>query len=245
MISEHSPDGKILMSAKLKHPGANTYRAYKLPWLGRPSQPPDVHSVAVQGRASDKHVATLVHVSWNGATEVAEWQLLRTDHVGDQATVIASSARQGFETTLSYSGLATYVVAVAFNAEGEEIGRSKVVETLRPPEMDQSMAVAEEAMSFQGENSDHQTHLTIVNWLPQASIAFILGVLTCLVISHICRSLVQRAKHSSGRENGVGWLKHSLLPISRPAASSEDDIQQREWMLGETEADKDEHANDT
>ena len=40
-ISEHAPDGKLLMKAKLP-PKKNTYRTYKSAWVGQPIDPPDV-----------------------------------------------------------------------------------------------------------------------------------------------------------------------------------------------------------
>ncbi|KAK3047787.1 hypothetical protein LTR09_010762 [Extremus antarcticus] len=75
--SEHAPDGRTLMQAQFKREGANTYRAYKYEWVGRPQQPPDVHSATIESK-KDK-VNTVVHVSWNGATEVHTWNLYKTN----------------------------------------------------------------------------------------------------------------------------------------------------------------------
>ena len=71
LISEHAPDGKVLMEASWK-PELKSYRSYKFPWVGLPALPPDVHSEAFVTRmeeASIDTVMTSVHISWNGATE--------------------------------------------------------------------------------------------------------------------------------------------------------------------------------
>ena len=233
MHSEHAFDGRILMSASLNYPKADTYRSYKLRWIGRPSQPPDVHSVAIQNRHNDGHVTTLVHVSWNGATEVATWTLLHTDHDGHTSELVASSARQGFETALSCDMFAKYVVMVALDLDGKEIGRSKVVETSRPQGLDHSLSVAEEAKWLQDHSSS--TFAKIDNWLPQATIAFVLGILSCFIAGCTGVYLVWRVKGTSGEKGTFRWFNRLPGYGSIRAGSSQDDIEQREWMLEEKE----------
>lgn len=241
LISEHSSDGKLLMSAKLDLPNSDTYRAYKLPWTGRPSQPPDVHSLAIQSKADDDRVNTLVHVSWNGATEVAKWRLLHSDHEGENAEVVAEASRQGFETALSNAGFARFIIVVALDIDGEEIGRSKVVETIRSLEMDRSIAAAEEALWLQGD----RTSIFTRNWWPQASIAFVLGVLACFMAGTIGFYLVRRGKTGSGQKRRPGWFNQ--IPRRRPArnGSNEEDLQQQEGLLKEHETEMDERLDST
>ena len=45
---------------------------------------------------------------------------------------ITSVPKQGFETALAYDGFAEYVVVVALDQNGQEIGRSETVKTTRP-----------------------------------------------------------------------------------------------------------------
>ncbi len=97
-ISEHKADGTILMKAKLP-PQKNTYRSYKAPWTGRPANPPDVLSRAVERGSSGKYT-TQVHVSWNGATEVVKWHLHQTNAQGDKEKLVKSVAKGGFETSV-------------------------------------------------------------------------------------------------------------------------------------------------
>ena len=67
--SEHGHNGRILMQARLKPDWLGTYRQYKFEFVGKPKDPPDVDVKAInveEHRGTD----TVVHVSWNGATEV-------------------------------------------------------------------------------------------------------------------------------------------------------------------------------
>jgi len=70
-ITEHTPDGTIVMEAKLQPVWLGTYRSYKFAFAGFPSQRP-----RAAGEASDADVEggaqTTMYASWNGATEVAE-----------------------------------------------------------------------------------------------------------------------------------------------------------------------------
>ncbi len=107
------------------------YRTYKFSFVGKPSAPPDVHSLAT-GSDEDNTTTTLVHVSWNGATEVKTWNLYKTDDVGniDSPKPVAALPRMGFETTLSFKGFASYVIAEAMDRHGAVLGRSEVIQTV-------------------------------------------------------------------------------------------------------------------
>lgn len=104
-ISEHLPDGTLLMKAKLP-PHMNTYRSYKSPWIGRPSSPPDlVAHIIEENSLNQTTTQTEVFVSWNGATEVATWNFyssLTPD--GENLELAASTAKQGFETSMKLNG---------------------------------------------------------------------------------------------------------------------------------------------
>src|SRR5919199_6213640 len=63
VFSEFSKDGELLFDASLP-PGDASYRAFRFPWSGHPSDQPD----AVAERVSKEGVR--VHASWNGATQV-------------------------------------------------------------------------------------------------------------------------------------------------------------------------------
>lgn len=67
-----------------------SYRAYKFPWIGRPTSPPKMSSRS-----------NMVYVSWNGATEVREWLLQSSDRAkGGEWTNVSRVARTGFESSM-------------------------------------------------------------------------------------------------------------------------------------------------
>ena len=117
-FSEFAPDGELLFDATLPT-GTDTYRAFRLPWVGKPETKPSVAAtVTASGPMS-------VAVSWNGATEIAHWQV----HTGPSArrlAVAAKVARTGFETTLELPATA-FVAVTALDTHGNVLGSSPVV----------------------------------------------------------------------------------------------------------------------
>jgi len=117
-FTEFGPNGEIELDVRLPDGGMN-YRAFRLPWRGRPSLPP----AAVYRYA---HGQGTVYVSWNGATEVAAWRLdsgLRPGSLRAGSAV----ARTGFETALRTTPGDKYAAAVALDASGHVLGRSKAI----------------------------------------------------------------------------------------------------------------------
>lgn len=109
-----------------------SYRSYKFPFIGRPALPPDVYSATLLRLGKGSTTTTIVHVSWNGATEVASWNLYKTNREGRSGTTppTASVPRSGFETSLRYDGYAKYVVVEALDSSGQVLGTSRVVKTV-------------------------------------------------------------------------------------------------------------------
>ena len=103
--------------------------------------PPDVHAAAV---VKDNTIGTVVHVSWNGATEVAKWRAWRSDSEGNRLERLSDcfGKRTGFETRLESNDFAGYVVVEALNSDGRVIGFSRPSRTNVPGEIS---ALAEEA----------------------------------------------------------------------------------------------------
>ena len=112
--------------------GVDSYRAYKIPWIGQPKQPPNVYSAAfITGKDT---ITTMVYVSWNGATEVASWRRCESDAQGQDLRQLGKAARKGFETIIIHDGFAKYVVVEALDKDGDAIGRSRVIQTIEPVE---------------------------------------------------------------------------------------------------------------
>jgi hypothetical protein len=127
-LTEFGADGDIRLELLMPNHGpgaiANSYRAYRFEWIGRPDTRP-----AVVAARSDAGVT--VNVSWNGATEVARWRL-HTGSTPDDLVPTAARRRSGFETTLMAPPSATYVLAEALAADGSVLGRSATVAVAQP-----------------------------------------------------------------------------------------------------------------
>jgi hypothetical protein len=68
-----------------------------------------------------------IYASWNGATEVAAWQVL----VGpgpDRLKPAGSASRDGFETAITVRAAGPYVAVQAKDSSGRVLGASKTVE---------------------------------------------------------------------------------------------------------------------
>jgi arylsulfotransferase ASST len=113
-FSEFAASGRLLFDAQLPD-GDGSYRILRFAWRARPATRP---RVAVE-RTDPSHAT--VAVSWNGATEVARWDVL----AGGRR--VASAARAGFETTIPVATTASTLVVRALSARGAVLGTSRPV----------------------------------------------------------------------------------------------------------------------
>jgi hypothetical protein len=102
--SEYTADGGLLLDADFGT--GESYRAYRFPWVSRPTNPPTL--------TVDNGTA---YVSWNGATEVARWRFLTGDDA-DTARAVATVRREGFETSAEIPD-SPYVAVQALDADGD------------------------------------------------------------------------------------------------------------------------------
>jgi hypothetical protein len=112
-VTEFTSGGKVRFELKL--PYGDTYRAYRLPWQGRPGGSP---AVAVVG---DR-----VYASWNGKTDVAHWDVLAgpdEDHLTRQA----GHDWAGLETVIQLETPQGAVRVRALDAQGRVLGVSETV----------------------------------------------------------------------------------------------------------------------
>ncbi len=121
-LSEVNAAGQVLFNAHLP-PSWESYRTFALPWSGRPVSPPAVAVVAARGAGG----AADVYASWNGATEVASWQVL----AGSSASTLkpaGSAPKTGFETAIPVAVAAgSYVAVQALSSAGAVLGTSPTV----------------------------------------------------------------------------------------------------------------------
>jgi hypothetical protein len=119
-ISEFSKDGELLFDARL--PLQNrSYRAFRFPWNAHPSDRP----AAVAERASEEEVT--LYASWNGATEVATWEVLAGPDP-ERLSPVGSVPRNGFETAMVVLTAEPYVGVRAKHRSGRVLGTTEPVE---------------------------------------------------------------------------------------------------------------------
>ena len=117
-FTEYAPGGAVRFDARLPR-GGQTYRALRFPWVGKPPLAPVfVARPSPSGRIG--------YASWNGATEVASWQLLAGAAAGALAEAV-TKPRGGFETRLQIPKGSRYAAVVALDEAGNELRRSKTI----------------------------------------------------------------------------------------------------------------------
>jgi len=117
-FSEYSAGGQLLYDAHM-HGSYESYRSYRFPWTGAPSEPPAI-------AASKGANQTIVYASWNGDTRTASWQVL-AGPTPTQLTPVASAARSGFETAITAPLAEGYVAVQALDSAGAVLGTSRTI----------------------------------------------------------------------------------------------------------------------
>lgn len=118
-FTEFDASGHVLFDATLGR-NVQNFRTYLSPWSAHPTSTP---SIAVQTHGAG---GLTVAASWNGATEVASWQLLAGASPAS-LTVAASAPRRGFQTSIALTSAPAYLAVQALNPAGAAIGRSPTI----------------------------------------------------------------------------------------------------------------------
>jgi hypothetical protein len=122
-ISEFGQSGSLLLDAHLPF-DMSFYRAFLFPWTGRPLSPP-----AVLANLNNTAEEMIVHMSWNGATDVATWRVLAGKHpeaLEPQTTIPASD----FESSTILPKKYAYAAVQALDSAGHVLGTSPTVQTI-------------------------------------------------------------------------------------------------------------------
>jgi hypothetical protein len=110
-FTEYTAPGEIAWDARFVPEGVESYRAYTMPWSGKPADPPDA---VLRGR--------LLRISWNGATDVTSWRLTpdggRTETIG----------RDGFETQVRFPERPSRVQVAGLDEDGDVVGEVAAVQ---------------------------------------------------------------------------------------------------------------------
>ena len=216
--SEHTPDGELIWEATLQVDWMGSYRSYKFDgFVGKPVELPSAVSRAYS--SDNATTTTTVHVSWNGATEVALWRLYRTSSDGEmRRSLVAAVDKLGFETALLYSGYARFVVVDAIDKDGKAIGRSSVVQTYTDANIS-AAAIAEEERWLMGlEDAEFEAEPSLSNLIVACFVGLACGVIVTLVV-------VEARKQEQGVFHWCFRRGQRYTPVSQGNA----DVSLRAW----------------
>lgn len=116
-FSEFSPSGRLTFAMQFRD--NDTYRAYRYPWRAQPVTKP-----ALSARRLTANT-TQIYASWNGATDVATWEILAGSSPGKLAAV-GSHRSTGFETAITAPTHAPYIAVQAVSAAGRTLATSAI-----------------------------------------------------------------------------------------------------------------------
>jgi Arylsulfotransferase (ASST) len=115
-FTEFGPDGSVRLDASFPG-GQSSYRAFRAEWTGLPADRPAAAAVRNANGSAD------IYASWNGATEIASWQV----HGGDTPTrlaILKTAPRTGFETRIRLAHGVAHVLVAALDRRGKVLGSS-------------------------------------------------------------------------------------------------------------------------
>jgi hypothetical protein len=128
--SEHALNGDLLMTARFVSERYSTYRAYKGEFIGRPTALPDL--VASVYGTSDEDITTLIHVSWNGATDVVGWKFFAQAYDRADPVFIGYANKTDFETMYIVDGYMDWITAEAIDKDGNVMSASRAMRSEIP-----------------------------------------------------------------------------------------------------------------
>jgi hypothetical protein len=108
-VTEFDRQGRTIFDLRFGR-GSDSYRAYRFRWVGRPADRP---AIAIDGEVA--------YASWNGATQVAAWQL-----VGGSRRILRTVPKRGFETAIAIPRDVNAVSVRAVDRNGRMLGTSDV-----------------------------------------------------------------------------------------------------------------------
>jgi hypothetical protein len=117
--SEFDPSGNLLNDVTMST-GYSSYRGYRFPWVGAPTTSPSTTVV------TNSDGSTTIHAIWNGATNVATWNVMGGSSSTSLASV-TSAPWNGLDTTITLTTSATNLQLVALDSSGTQVGQSPVV----------------------------------------------------------------------------------------------------------------------
>jgi Arylsulfotransferase (ASST) len=231
--TEYKPDGEPVCEVHMgpeKHFDQGhiiSYRAFKYPWVGKPTTKPD-------WVVPDKKGST-GYVSWNGATEVKTWILQGSnadepEKQTESVAFLAAIPKTGFETTISIPERNTYTQlrVVGLDKSGNRLGASKFaeVESNDPATDDSGDSDGSGVSDASDDTTSDDKHASDKRMLQ--FIFFLVGFLTCaitcgvLIASRWAITAYYFRRQNGSSEKGNWW---DNLRFGRVKSTDDDDIE--------------------
>lgn len=121
-LTEVTPDGRKAFELTMDQEH-QSYRAFRFPWVGRPTWPPLLVAQAEGGRLK-------LYYSWNGATEVASYRIYGGKRADAVRTLLGTQVKTGFETSTDIASLPggfCFFRVLPIDRAGHEMTPSNVV----------------------------------------------------------------------------------------------------------------------
>lgn len=216
-LSEFTNDGELVLEAKWDSIRFGTYRTYKFPFIGRPTELPALKTVLHE---ADQGAVTVAYVSWNGATEVASWKFTGVAADTNVTVEMGTRARTGFETVLTVAGIWRNITATALDGSGNVLGASATVDTASNRSSTPFASPANTVQQFIQAMTKDQS---VVPMSRSSIWALVLGavlstiVAQCLLVASIC--LCRRSRLRYSRASGKEPSADMNMPLLETAAS--------------------------
>ncbi|MBK5231654.1 MAG: arylsulfotransferase family protein [Thermoleophilia bacterium] len=117
--TEFSEAGDVILDITFPEAAVSSYRAQKDRWTGVPKGRPAIASEATGG-------GTTVWASWNGATQIAEWNVLSGPNE-NSLDKIASKNWADLETEIAAPAAGAVIAVEAVDKNGDALGQSAAV----------------------------------------------------------------------------------------------------------------------
>jgi hypothetical protein len=118
-ISEFDSSGQLVFDAS-PFPGYSSYRGYRFPWTATPTTTPTASAFV------NPDGSLVVEAMWNGATNVASWEVMGGTSA-DTLTTVATGPWNGFNTAFTLGAPVGTVEVIALDASGAVLSTSTPV----------------------------------------------------------------------------------------------------------------------
>jgi hypothetical protein len=125
VFSEYTPSGRLVLDGRFPF-GVYSYRAYRFPWTSQPETRPALAPAAAP------RGGTALYASWNGATQVAYWQVLAGSNPRALHPLGPVATWTGFETKIRRGSRHPYWAVEALDAGHHVLSTSLAARAAQP-----------------------------------------------------------------------------------------------------------------